>query len=758
MSSDLENGICLLANALVVLSSTAEDGEIERNMNLNKAIVPIMLGLTLSGVSAALVYLIFRKVATSNVEWSPSLGELTGPYMVVPSGITLGLRYEYCAGCPQKRVLLGEHPRLLGELNYLQLLYKPPTLASATQRLRWGWNRLGHRGESHWCFKESPNDEDLDEKYLAIKTSRPALIEVHIPKDCVGVIIGRGGSNIKSIQDQTNTKIYFKDELETDEFRVCAIRGTADSAQVAEFMIRDLILNQPLIETVEIKIPQRAVGRIIGKGGETIRSISRASNAKITVENISQTDDKAFMDRRVIIKGSVDQISLAKSMIEEKVEEDSEERRNIERSMASRSPRQHPNKQYLTSAAQEELKKEKSGHLERLEPTGRDGFMEVYVSAVEGPSQFWLQVYGPRAIELDHLEMQMTDYYKSEENRKLHAIKEISCVHEGSKRNIGPFLHPLAVMTPLLAMLHVEVVVSSVVSDHSSREKTVPHVGWPYVPTLGSIFSARNLGIQGCDAVVIRPVQIVDRRITTHCASLLSSLSNAGLYIQPGLWPALWAAQLLALTTFIMKCCPLLSSTLEEGQIVAAPFLYDNKWYRAEVAKVTLDDYNIEDSKVSLYYVDYGDSATRSKHEVCELRTDFLRLRFQAIECCLARVKPRVPAPKTSTKWVPRLCDLYITDTVFSPVIIAFGVRDVVQQVGNLLGLKSGPPAGILGILGAHVRLLRFLLGKIYKSLFPFARVKVSPTPRELPLVLSPVSSEIQAEMSLFLTSTLEHV
>nr|CAD7460148.1 unnamed protein product [Timema tahoe] len=80
---------------------------------------------------------------------------------------------------------------------------------------------------------------------------------------------------------------------------------------------------------------------------------------------------------------------------------------------------------------------------------------------------------------------------------------------------------------------------------------------------------------------------------------------------------------------------------LEEGQIVAAPFLYDNKWYRAEVAKVTLDDYNVEDSKVCLYYVDYGDSSTRYKHEVCELRTDFLRLRFQAIECCLARVKPR---------------------------------------------------------------------------------------------------------------------
>ncbi|CAG2061374.1 unnamed protein product, partial [Timema podura] len=70
---------------------------------------------------------------------------------------------------------------------------------------------------------------------------------------------------------------------------------------------------------------------------------------------ISARQMTKLMDRRVIIKGSVEQISLAKSMIEEKVEEDSEERRNIERSMASRSPRQHPNKQYLTSAAQEEV-------------------------------------------------------------------------------------------------------------------------------------------------------------------------------------------------------------------------------------------------------------------------------------------------------------------------------------------------------------------------------------------------------------------
>jgi predicted PilT family ATPase len=45
-----------------------------------------------------------------------------------------------------------------------------------------------------------------------VKTSRPAFIEVKIPKECVGIVIGRGGSSIKDIQEKTDTKIHFKDE------------------------------------------------------------------------------------------------------------------------------------------------------------------------------------------------------------------------------------------------------------------------------------------------------------------------------------------------------------------------------------------------------------------------------------------------------------------------------------------------------------------------------------------------------------------
>jgi tudor domain-containing protein 2 len=63
-------------------------------------------------------------------------------------------------------------------------------------------------------------------------------------------------------------------------------------------------------------------------------------------------------------------------------------------------------------------------------------------------------------------------------------------------------------------------------------------------------------------------------------------------------------------------------------------------WYHARVTEVMLDDYDVEESLVAVYYLDYGDSDTRRKKDLCSLRADFLKLRYQAIECCLAKVKP----------------------------------------------------------------------------------------------------------------------
>lgn len=65
-------------------------------------------------------------------------------------------------------------------------------------------------------------------------------------------------------------------------------------------------------------------------------------------------------------------------------------------------------------------------------------------------------------------------------------------------------------------------------------------------------------------------------------------------------------------------------SDISVGEIVAAVFNFDEKWYRAEVVNIK----NVEDKKMAqLYYVDYGDSDEVPTSEIYELRTDFLRLR-----------------------------------------------------------------------------------------------------------------------------------
>uniref|UniRef100_A0A182JJZ3 Uncharacterized protein n=1 Tax=Anopheles atroparvus TaxID=41427 RepID=A0A182JJZ3_ANOAO len=76
------------------------------------------------------------------------------------------------------------------------------------------------------------------------------------------------------------------------------------------------------------------------------------------------------------------------------------------------------------------------------------------------------------------------------------------------------------------------------------------------------------------------------------------------------------------------------------GQIVAAEFNADNKWYRAEVCAILPNEYKPGEVVLDLYFVDYGDNQYTNPSEVYELRPDFLALRFQAIECFLAKVEP----------------------------------------------------------------------------------------------------------------------
>lgn len=80
---------------------------------------------------------------------------------------------------------------------------------------------------------------------------------------------------------------------------------------------------------------------------------------------------------------------------------------------------------------------------------------------------------------------------------------------------------------------------------------------------------------------------------------------------------------------------------VKKGQVVASRFQQDKKWYRVEVFSVKMNEANSDESEVDVFYVDYGDSAFQRLGDLFELKPEYLRLKFQAIEVAMAGIKPR---------------------------------------------------------------------------------------------------------------------
>lgn len=178
--------------------------------------------------------------------------------------------------------------------------------------------------------------QDDDDEYDGVTVSKNSYrhtVELRIPKDAVGVVIGRNGQNIKSIQESSNTYINFKDRDE--KTKICLIKGTRECCIVAESLIKDLIKNEPVIECEDVWVPIKSVGKIIGRCGEKINEIRVMSGAKLII----QDDDKEKTTKRISIKGTKEQIIVAKSLVDEIVDQCLEMQAKMDSILAKREPR-----------------------------------------------------------------------------------------------------------------------------------------------------------------------------------------------------------------------------------------------------------------------------------------------------------------------------------------------------------------------------------------------------------------------------------
>lgn len=167
---------------------------------------------------------------------------------------------------------------------------------------------------------------------------------IEIESSLVGLIIGRQGENLRRIEADSNCRVQFLAASDGGPFRQCRITGPRARRAEVKTAINRIIedsgmgaLNraqekpreavksgQPPLrdgeDHMQIMVPDRTVGLIIGRGGETIRDLQERSGCHINIVGESKSVNGL---RPVNLIGSVESAARAKDFIMEIVDSDS---------------------------------------------------------------------------------------------------------------------------------------------------------------------------------------------------------------------------------------------------------------------------------------------------------------------------------------------------------------------------------------------------------------------------------------------------
>ncbi|KAL2073572.1 hypothetical protein VTL71DRAFT_10898 [Oculimacula yallundae] len=177
-----------------------------------------------------------------------------------------------------------------------------------------------------------------------------AVESLQIESNLVGLIIGRQGENLRRVEGETGCKVQFiTGSDETGPYRECKITGSRANRAKAKAEINRIIddsgmaanaraaaerareappvrgsSHQPALrdgeDTMQIMVPDRTVGLIIGRGGETIRDLQERSGCHVNIVGEQKSVNGL---RPVNLIGSREAAAHAKDLIMEIVESDS---------------------------------------------------------------------------------------------------------------------------------------------------------------------------------------------------------------------------------------------------------------------------------------------------------------------------------------------------------------------------------------------------------------------------------------------------
>ncbi|OAF67237.1 hypothetical protein A3Q56_04833 [Intoshia linei] len=154
--------------------------------------------------------------------------------------------------------------------------------------------------------------------YIIPLSNGTGMVELTIPGNKCGLIIGKSGETIKMLQERTGVKMLLvqADNSYTDSSKPLRISGELGKLQSAKDFVVDYLTKIGALradsglagDMTEISIPEDKVGLIIGKGGETIKQINAESGAHAQLD---QNSTSMLPYKILRITGSVQSVEAA---------------------------------------------------------------------------------------------------------------------------------------------------------------------------------------------------------------------------------------------------------------------------------------------------------------------------------------------------------------------------------------------------------------------------------------------------------------
>ncbi|UKZ82217.1 hypothetical protein TrVFT333_010002 [Trichoderma virens FT-333] len=202
-----------------------------------------------------------------------------------------------------------------------------------------------HNGSSYRDDRRGAQGREYrDRSYSPHHVDAPFPLVEPIESSLVGLIIGRQGENLRRIEADTNCRVQFLAATDGGPFRQCKITGPRARRAEVKTAINRIIEDSGMgalnraqekprdparggaaalrdgEDHMQIMVPDRTVGLIIGRGGETIRDLQERSGCHINIVGESKSVNGL---RPVNLIGSREAAARAKDFIMEIVDSDS---------------------------------------------------------------------------------------------------------------------------------------------------------------------------------------------------------------------------------------------------------------------------------------------------------------------------------------------------------------------------------------------------------------------------------------------------